>query len=232
MAPRKRLTKKEMKHDPVIEKTLLAWRYLSRNRNMAVTVVMAVIAVAALAWAASSYRSSRRIETETSLGRALLLLQTGERDRAVDMLMGIVADKGRDDTGKRAAYYLAHVRFEQRDFAAAREMFDRFYRSGINDPFLRASAGKGVADCDAELGNLDLAGDEYLAVAERYRDVPLAPECLHLAALALSATADKAGAMGAAERLIQNYPDYGRIGDARVLLGELQAHERLLRSES
>ncbi|MCU0611090.1 MAG: tetratricopeptide repeat protein [Candidatus Eisenbacteria bacterium] len=229
MAPRKRLTKKEIKHDPVIERTLQGWRYLTRHRNRAISVGMAVIALVVVVWGVSAYRASRKAEADTDFGRALLMLQTGERAKAVELLTEISAGRGGTNPGKRAAYYLAHIKFEDRDFAAARSLFDEFRRHrGIDDPFLKASAAKGVADCDAELGKLAEAGDGYLAVADRFGEVPVARDCLYLAGLALSKTADKARAIGALERLIEKYPEYGRIGDARILLGELQAQQRML----
>jgi TolA-binding protein len=228
VASRKRLTKKEIKHDPIIERTLQAWGYLVRNRNRAITAGMAVVAVAALAWGVSAYQASHRAESDTDLGRAMLHMQTGERDKAVELLTDLTTQKRGSEAGKRASYYLAYVKFEGGDYAASRDLYEQFRRRGVSDPFLKASAAKGVADCDVELGKYAEAGREYLAVADEYRDVPLAPECLYLAGLALSKAGDAAQATDALQRLIDGYPEFGRLGDARVLLGELQAQQRLL----
>lgn len=228
MAPRKRLTKKEIRHDPIIEKTLQGWRLISRHRNHAITAAMAVVAVAALWWGVSSYRASRKTETDTDLGRALLQMQIGERAKAVDLLTELATKKRSTEAGKRASFYLACLKFEDGDFAAARELYDWFRRKGPNDPFLRASSGKGVADCDVELGKLSEAGDEYIAVAERYRALPLAPECLYLAGLALSIAGQDDRAAEALQRLIERHPDHARLADARVLLGEVQGRQRIV----
>ncbi len=224
---RKRLTKREIRHDPIIEKTLLAWRYVLRHRNQSITVGMAIVAVGLLAWGISAYGASRRAEAETDLGRAVLAMQVGDQARAKELLEALVSRRwGRAST--RASYYLASLKFAEGQFDEARELFDRFSRRSRKDPFFAAAAAKGVADCDAEMGRFREAGEEYRAVATRYKDGPWAPECLYLAGLAFRRAGETRKGIEALELLVESYPWFGQIGQARVLLGELQARERVL----
>lgn len=227
MGPRKRLTKREIKHDPVIEFTLRAWKYLVRHRERALTVAVVVVGLVVVIWGIRAYRASVRVEAATDLGRAVLHLQTGERAKALEILERLSAQRG-GGPGRKAWYYLAQLKFEDGDFRTARLWFDRFRRRGGNDEFLRAASAKGVADCDVELGQLAQAGDEYLRVARAYRRTPWAPECLYLAGLAYWAHGDTAKAVSALTTLVREHAQFPRVGDARLLLGEIQAAQRVL----
>jgi len=227
-ASRKRLTKKEMKHDPVMESALSAWSYTMRNRNRVLGVVMGLILVAVVGIGVFSYRGSKIGDAETKLGRALLFLETGQHDSAVELLEELVSDRGSGDFGKTAVYFLGQVRFEDGEYEESKDLFARYLRSGTNDVLLKVSAAKGVADCLVELGEDKEAGTLYLDAAERFSETPLAADCLFLAGLVLDRAGDRVRAIHALDKLIQDFPKYARAGKATVLLGELKARDRIL----
>jgi tetratricopeptide (TPR) repeat protein len=225
---RKRLTKREIKHDPVIENALAAWSYVLHNKNRVVGVGLSVIILIIVVVGVTSYRSTKAHDAETVLSRSLIQLNSEEREVGIALLEELGEQRSGTPAGKRAVYYLAQVRFEDGRFAEAKELFERYSGHRSGDRFLTASAAKGVADCLVELGQLNEAGISYLDAAKRFPDTPLTADCLYLAGLALSEAKDHTGAKEALEQLIQNYSEYSRIGDARVLLGELRAMDLVI----
>jgi tetratricopeptide (TPR) repeat protein len=225
---RKRLSKREIKHDPVIEYALAGWSYALRNKNRVVGISLGVILVVVIAVGLTSYRTAKTRDAETALSRSLLHLTSQDREAGMELLAELAEERTGTSAGKRAVYYLGQAMFEDGRFTEAKELFERYSSMRVDDRLLRASAAKGVADCLVELGQVDEAGIAYLTAAEKYDDTPLTADCFYLAGLALSESSDRTGAKATLEQLIQEYPEYPRIGDARVLLGELQAKDLVL----
>jgi outer membrane protein assembly factor BamD (BamD/ComL family) len=229
MAPRrKRLTKQEIKHDPVIETALSVWHYYSRHSRYVNTIALAVVAVVVVAIAINSYSSSRAKESETELSRALLHLESQEIDRAVEMLEDLRSTRGGTSAGKRAVYFLAQAKFQQGNYAEAQDLFDRYVNHSVKDPLLKMAAKKGLADCMAEQGEYGEAGDRYLKIARQNKDNPLAPDCLYLAGLALWKNGQADRAAEALSTILESYEDYMRIGEVKVLIGEITASEKII----
>lgn len=229
---RKRLTKKEIKHDPILESVLTAWQYYTRHsarfNGIALGVVVLVVALIGL----NSYHSSGIRDAETDLARALFHYEAGEQKQSVEFLGRLVSEKGGTPAGKRAVYYLGQAKFQMGEYADAQALFSQYESHATDDPMLKAAAAKGEADCLVELGELSAAGVKYLEVAKEFNANPLAPDCLFLAGLALGKAADKKSAVSALRKLLEDYPDYVRSGQARVLLGELRAENKRVGSLS
>ena len=229
MAPRrKRLTKQEIKHDPVLETVLSVWHYYSRHSKYVNTIALAIVAVVVLVIAINSYSSSRSKEAETELARALLHLESQETDQAIELLNDLRATRGGTAAGKLAIYFLAHANFRQGNFSEARELFERYVRHSGKDPLLKIGAEKGIADCMTESGEYGEAGDRYLTIARKHAENPLAPDCLYLAGLALWKNKEADRAAEALSTILEDYDDYMRIGEVRVLLGEINASKMVI----
>lgn len=225
---RKRLSKREIKSDPVIENALAAWSYVLHNKNRVVGIGLSAILLVVIGVGLTSYRSAKAHDAETVLSRSLVYLNSEDPEAGIGLLEELANERSGTAAGKRAVYYLAQVMFEAGRFSEAKELFERYLSHRSDDRLLTASAAKGVADCLAELGQVNEAGMAYLDAAKEFPDTPLTADCLYMAGLALSDATDRHGAKEALEKLIQNYPEYMRIGDARVLLGELQAMELII----
>jgi tetratricopeptide (TPR) repeat protein len=130
---------------------------------------------------------------------------------------------GSTGAGLAAIYELASLRFEQGNYAEARELFARVEKDGRG--LDQTLAGKGVADCDKAVGKYDAAITGYKAIFDRSGDkFP-----------AVAVAAELAGcyaAVGKEEEAAKYYQyvlDYHRLspfaGEAAVELAKIRAAE-------
>jgi TolA-binding protein len=78
--------------------------------------------------------------------------------------------------GKRAAFHLGTIYYNQQKYDDARRQFERFANGVKNDPILSPAAWMGVGNCYEAQGTFDKAAGAYATALNRYPKWTLADQ--------------------------------------------------------
>ncbi len=226
MGKRKRITKKELKHDALLESASKTSRFVEEHLNV-LLVVLAVIVVAIVAWSfVNKSRKATELEAGAALTSATQSLASGLYDQAADQYQTVLDEYPGTRSAGSALCHIGQIRFQQGRFddalAAFEEYLDRYGDSGI----LGTAALEGRAAVHEQQRDFIAAGDGYAALAERASDNPTAYARYMMAAVrAYRSEPDWEKAHDAAQRVLDNAPDSPLADQARMAAAE--AEERM-----
>ncbi|NOZ75347.1 MAG: tetratricopeptide repeat protein [FCB group bacterium] len=140
LKPKKKLRRKEIKKDPLLETIYEAQQWLKDRRKLLSQVgtglVILIIALVFL----TSQRSQTHETTATQLGQALVALQNNDSENAKYILQLLVDEHGNTQDGIRAQYLLGKLHYDEGDFDAALPYIEAFLKSGDNEIMLTNAA--------------------------------------------------------------------------------------------
>ncbi len=162
-----KLTKKELRHDPVREFLTKAFNALMAKPER-LYWTGGLIAILLLF---SIYRGLNKPRpnptAELGLLQAITYLASNDTSNASKMLNTLVSTYGRTQEGKKAHYYLATLALDRGDTAQAREHLNAFLKSGIRDPYLEAFALAKLGDLALDQGDFEKAVSLYAKAAKK-----------------------------------------------------------------
>lgn len=204
LTKRKKLTKKEIKEDKLVEFYYKTQSYIEENKNKVLMYVgaFAVVVVAVIFFL--NYRSSRNEEAGKLLSRVMDLYEQGSYLEAIEGKQGtnlvglkkIVEDFGSTENGETAKIYLANSYTFLGQYEKALEYYKDY--SGSNDIY-KAAALAGQAGYYASKGEYEKAADLFKKAANVSKINPSRPDYLLRAGI----TYMKAGQKDEAKALFQ-----------------------------
>ncbi len=157
LKPKKKLTKRELKQDPILTSIGQAKTFYELNKKY---ISYATVALAVAILALFAYLNNRRQNDEkaaTELGRVYKIYDAGVNDKAqytiaingvrergIMGLKEIVDNYGSTSSGEMARLYLANAYYNLGQYDEAMKNYDKFSSS---DNLLNASATAGIAGC-------------------------------------------------------------------------------------
>lgn len=205
-----RVSKADLKEDrfqEVVEKAT-AFYYRDRQKFWVIVGVAAVVVVGAILVIQGRDRGSDS-EAQLRFTEALGIYSQNQLQQAEEAFSGIANRYGRDYAGAKAHYYLGQIYFQTQRYEEARREFEKFLSKSKNNPVLSPAAMMGVADCEAEMGDLLKAGEHYEKVYQQYPKWPLAFD----AALAAGRALADAGVLDRAEKLYEELLEKESAGE-------------------
>jgi len=165
MATTKRITRKEIKQpDEFITFSARAFEFARTHTREIIIGVASVLALALLLWAVSAYSNKKEAQASRLLAQAQALLQPispeaqagrpvpveGKADpeasaRALVLLQDVVDKYKGTEAGRVAWILLGQRQYEEGDFDAAIDTYERFLKKGGRKPELKAMAREGLA---------------------------------------------------------------------------------------
>lgn len=224
---KKRLTKRELRHDPVREaiNKFLGYFFTGGKKDKVLwgIVIVAIIVIAGIFMSNSG--SSRVPEAQVRYLQALTLYARGDT-LAYPLFQELAARYRGKDSGKRALFYLGVIEEERGDYDAAESHFREFLHSGVGDPFL-------VAGAYGHLGSILMVKGRYGEAADHFikaRDIALSKNMKAFYHYKAIIAYKKAGENKKALALLNNFEDlYGDThfinevrGEIRILKGTLE----------
>lgn len=183
LTKRKKLTKKEIKEDKLVEFYYKTQSYIEENKNKVLMYVgaFAVVVVAVIFFL--NYRSSRNEEAGKLLSRVMDLYEQGSYLEAIEGKQGtnlvglkkIVEDFGSTENGETAKIYLANSYTFLGQYEKALEYYKDY--SGSNDIY-KAAALAGQAGYYASKGEYEKAADLFKKAANVSKINPSRPDYL------------------------------------------------------
>ena len=221
MGKRKRITRKELKHDALLESASKTTKFIENHLSKVVIAVVAIIVVI-FGWnMLMRARHATELEASAFLTSATQTLNSGMPGQGADQLEAIIAEY----PGTRSAgCYLGVFRFQEAAYDEALTLFDdylsRYDRSGT----LYTVALEGKAAVLEQQRQFIAAADAYVRLARSSRDnAGTFSRHMLSAARCYRSEPDWSRARGAAQEILDRHPDSYLAGDARMAVAEAEA---------
>lgn len=196
-----KITKREMKEDKFTTFVLVAKDYVLRNWIYFVGAAAAVIIVVVGVTLIRANQAKSEQQASEIYNRGMNQLRSGNHQLAIVDLKTVVDEYGSSGLGRQAAFDLGNAYFGAKNFAEAKNAFEKYLADYSDNEFFVTSAMAGVAASLAGMGEMKEAADKFREIAETYPDFALAGE-FYLKAM-------------------HNYIRAGQLESARVIYAKL-----------
>ncbi len=216
----KKLTRHELKDDPLVTGAFRAREYLAENREKFLwgLVIFALFVLAGF-WFLNSRREKDAL-AETILTRANLELQTGQLPLALQDLRLLVEKHSGTQPGREGFYYLANAYFQIGDYEQAEHYYGEFLKRSGASPVIAASAYAGLATCLELEGKTKEAAANFAKAVEAARGNSQTPDYLVGAVRTHAALGDSVKARQFFSRLKKDFPIYReQINQSLLFMG-------------
>lgn len=212
LKPRKKISKKELKHDKLVTWYFEVNDYITRNQKTILTIGISLIAVVLIVLFLFIKPQKENEElASTALGnitgfydyRQYQIAMDGIPERNVIGLKKIVEDYGNTEAGEIAKIYLGNCYFLLKDFDNALKCYEDF---GGSEKIFKVSAIAGKAAVLEAKKQYQEAAAEFEKAADKASDELQTPENLVNAARNYSAAGNKQKAVELIEKIKTEYP--------------------------
>ena len=233
LTPKKRITKKEIKQDPLFTAIGQLEVFYEQNKKY---VSYALTGIVVIVIAVFMYINNRRANEEKAaaeFGKVFGLYDravndpkqyttaiNGQADRSIMGLKTIVENYGGTESGELARFYLANSYFNLGQYDEALKQYDSF--SG-GDKLLSASALAGLAGCYEARKEYGKAASNYEKAASVILNTSSTPEYLNAAARCYGLSGEKEKAIALLKRLKKEYPTSSFAREADRYISQFSA---------
>ncbi len=165
LTPKKKLTKKELKHDPLLDTLEKAQEFYEENSKQILTVAVSVIVIIVLAWGWMNNLETTRSEAMLASTKATIAALGGMDDNVLAELERVVDEYGDNDAISQATFQLGVARLKANDINGARELFTGLANS--SDKQLQVAGKLKLAYIFEKEGNYSEAAALYAKVGAR-----------------------------------------------------------------
>jgi len=222
LQPRKRISKKEIREDPLVTKYLRFQKFFqahTKQINIGAAVVVAVLVIAILA-----VRSKNRAEFSAAgqLAVAEQFYYQGDYNRVVTEMPGIIDKYSGTRAAGEAAFFVANSYYEMQDFENSITFFKRCAKNLVSDPVYAPSSYAGIGQCLEMQGKYKEAAAMFEKAGADFTDVFSAPFYLQSAARCNMSAGDSEKAEQLLERVLDTYADYEFKQEVLFMLNSLR----------
>jgi len=184
-----------------VTRVVKAYYHSPRNFLIGAAAVVAAIVVIVLL---VTNKPKPNPQPAIMFDEAVLILQDQQRPdtaSAEQLLTELSRRYSSNPMGKRAAFHLGNIYYNQQKYDDARRQYEKFANGMKNDPILSPAAWMGVGNCYEVQGTFDKAAGAYATAFNRYPKWALADQ----AALSAGRCYRMKGMLTAAEGVYAEY---------------------------
>lgn len=219
---RRRPTKREMKEDAFVTFAFQASDFIKKHRSKVIAGVgLAVILAGSFAYITSSRKAAGEDASRQMLA-GIIQQRRANYQGAAAAYEDVLSRFSGTPSGKLAALYLGHVRYEMEEYDAAAESYERYLRVEKRDKLTMSHAKRGLAACRANTDRFEEAAELYEETARTLDEGEAVPDDLMAAARCWRLAGQPEKAMGIFQEIVESYPDFREIEKAKVFLAELE----------
>ena len=221
MEPSKRISKKQIKEDKLVNTALKTSEYVQNNPKPFIIggSVIAVIFIVFILFKWSA--DSKSMDAASLLIRANLSIDMGESNNAIMDLQTIINDYSGTESAGLACLNLATLYFSNENYEEALRYYNIMISQYDDNPLMTANAASGAAVCYTFNGDFSEAARLFKLAADVHPDDIWAPDFLMKAAENYRNADDKEAAIQAYNEIIDNYPRATILNDAKKALAEV-----------
>jgi tetratricopeptide (TPR) repeat protein len=221
---RKRITKRDLKHDALVESVSKSARFVEDHLNKVLIGAVAVLVVVFVVGMVVRSRRATELEANAALVTATQTLNSGLYGQAATLLEDVVSQYPGTRSARAATCYLGTVYYHQGDLEQAFQRFDDFLSRSRERGTLRTIALEGKAAVLEERHDFAGAAALYEQLAQEAAGLdPVQARYLVEAMHAYRADGDRDRVAAIARRIIDDLGDTRAVGEARVSLAEATA---------
>lgn len=187
LAPKKKISKREIKQDKLVETYFKAKTFFEENQKTILISLGSLVVIILLVIYLVNRSKERDIESTTLLGNVINLYDQSQYQQAIDGLpakkikgLKFIADEyGNTESGEAAKIFLANSYYQLGKYDEALKYYEDY--DGDNKLF-QATAYAGAAACYELKGNKEKAAELYLKAAKVVDSEVTTPEYLLYAA--------------------------------------------------
>ncbi len=223
----KKLTRHELKEDPLVTGAFRAREYMAENREKFLWGLAALALVILAGFWFINNRREKNALAETILTRANLELQTGQLPLAMQDLRLLVEKYSGTRPGREGYYYLANAYFQIADYEQAEHYYGEFLKRSAGSPVIAASAYAGLGTCLELKGKTKEAAASFAKAVEKARGNSQTPDYLVGAIRTHAVLGDSAKARQFFSRLKKDFPIYReQINQSLLYMGMQGIYEQ------
>jgi len=147
LRPKKKITRKEMKKDPVLEKISQIDNFVRDQRKLVMYVAVGIVAVVALSILLVGSKKKANTAAMGDLGLAEMSFARADYDDAILRLENLIDKYSSTRSAGLATVLLARSYMAKNDYENARVNFDKYVSHYDDDEILTAAAYSGLAIC-------------------------------------------------------------------------------------
>jgi TolA-binding protein len=162
----KRITKRQMKEDPLVTYTYQFTRFLKDHLNAILGgALFVIVVIGSVLWMGKS-RNEALESAEQQFREGFNRYNSGQYSVAVDYLQRVAEDHGGGSVGARAQYFLGNCYLMTGQYEQAIDAFDRYLKDPDRFPIYERPALDGKAVALEDLGRDEEAAGLYRQLAE------------------------------------------------------------------
>jgi TolA-binding protein len=183
LAPKKKISKKEIKQDRLVETYFKAKTFFEENQKTILIAAGSFLLLVFLVIYFVNRSKERDIESTTLLGNVIGLYDQGQYQQAIDGvpakkikgLKEIVDEYGSTESGEAAKVFLANAYYNLGKYDEALKLYEDY---GGDNKLFQATAYAGAAACYEIKGEKEKAAELYLKAAKVNKSEVYTPEYL------------------------------------------------------
>jgi len=223
LTPRKKLTRKELHKDPLLQKIASASDYAQANSQRIMYGVVGVLAIAAIVYAYISYKHTRDDESINKLVAAEQIFYSGDYKESIRRLEKYCTEYEGTKGGGLGVFYLASSYFNTDQYDFALNNFQTYLDDYSDNSLLSVSAMAGIAACYEGLNRYQDATDQYEKVIHKFPDYYLRGEYMMSAARCNRTLGKTDKAKEWYQQVVKDFPESTYSREAKLALDELGA---------
>lgn len=233
LTPKKKISRREIKQDPLIGAYERTQVYYYENKKMIGYAITGLIALVVLILVYTNNRRANEEKAAAELGKVFSLYDAaasnpsqyklaieGQPERGIMGLKAIVDNYGSTASGGLARFYLATAYYNLGQFNDALKYFDDF---STGSDLLTAARYAGMGGCYEARGEYAKAASEYDKASSTAPDPAQIADYLNAAAHCYGRSGDKEKAVNLYKRLKREYPSSEYARDADRYIGQFSA---------
>lgn len=218
-----RLTKQELRADPLMDQTAKAADALSHHGKTIVAGIIALVVVVAAIMIFKGNAASSQANAAELLAEVRVAVQNGAQADATAKLEELISSYGGTSSGKQARLILADLRFNEGNSQEAANLYREALDGAGGDNIMAQSARRGLAASLANLSQFSAAAAEYKTLAETSSNNRVDRDELYLAAGRNYAAAGNTSEAIAMYKMVADSNVASRSKDvAKIRLAELE----------
>ncbi len=140
LKPKKKITKKEIKRDPLLETLYEIQQWVAERKKLLTQAGTGLIILILAILILSNQRAKTHAQTATQFGQAMVALQNDDRENAEYLLQLLVDEHGKTQDGIRAKYLLGKLYYDEGNTEKALPLVEAYLNSGENEIMLTNAA--------------------------------------------------------------------------------------------
>lgn len=199
----KRITRKEMKKDPLVQFSAQAAEYL-RGEGIKIASIIGVVVLVVVV--AVLFGQGRKKGEMNAYDAAMTAMQKNAPE-ANDLLKRVVSKYGGSVSASEALIYLGNRYYQQKDLANSEKCYTEYVKKYANDPVNGFNAYNNLGGIYEEKGEFKTAAQTYEKYVEKFSDSVFAPMMYLNAGKAYLNAKDKDAAKRNFEKLTETPKD-------------------------